>query len=141
VDDRALLEAAQAGDRAAFEAFVERHQARVLRFGLKMCRDAEDARDVAQETLLAAARGIAGFRKGSSPSTWLYTIARSFCIKRRRRSKFAPAAVVSLDGEGREAAVEVPDPRRDPERELTIGDSRQPSTRPSSPSTQSIGRS
>jgi RNA polymerase sigma-70 factor (ECF subfamily) len=118
VDDHALLDAARGGDRAALEAFIERHQARVLRFGLKMCRDAEDARDVAQDTLLAAALGIARFRKASSPSTWLYTIARSFCIKKRRRSKFAPAAVVSLDGEGREVAAEVPDPRRDPEQEL-----------------------
>jgi RNA polymerase sigma-70 factor (ECF subfamily) len=118
MDDQGLLEAARGGDRAALEAFVERHQARVLRFGLKMCRDAEDARDVAQETLLAAARGIARFRSAASPSTWLYTIARSFCIKKRRRSKFAPAALVSLDGEGGKAALHVPDYRRDPEQEL-----------------------
>jgi len=83
-----------------------------------MCRDTEDARDVAQETLLAAARNVTRFREASSPSTWLYTIARSFCIKQRRRSKFAPASIVPLDGEGREAALDVPDPRRDPEQEL-----------------------
>ena len=118
MDDHALLEAARAGDRAALEAFIERYQARVLRFGLKMCRDSEDARDVAQDTLLAAARSIARFREASSPSTWLYTIARSFCIKKRRRSKFAPDSLVSLEGEGGEAAGGLPDPRRDPEREL-----------------------
>jgi RNA polymerase sigma-70 factor (ECF subfamily) len=118
VDDHALLEAARGGDRAALEAFIERHQPRVLRFGLKMCRDTEDARDVAQETLLAAARGIARFREASSPSTWLFTIARSFCIKKRRRSKFAPAVVVPLDGESLKAAIDVPDPRHGPEQEL-----------------------
>ena len=118
MEDHALLEAARGGDRAALEAFLERHQPRVLRFGLKMCRDAEDARDVAQETLLAAARGITRFREASSPSTWLFTIARSFCIKKRRRSKFAPAAVVPLDGEGLKAAIDIPDPRHGPEQEL-----------------------
>jgi RNA polymerase sigma-70 factor (ECF subfamily) len=118
VDDHALLEAARGGDRAALETFIERHQARVLHFGLKMCRDSEDARDVAQDTLLAAARGIASFREASSPSTWLYTIARSFCIKKRRRGRFAPAAVVSLDGEGQEAAADVPDPRRGPDQDF-----------------------
>jgi RNA polymerase sigma-70 factor (ECF subfamily) len=118
VDDHALLEAARSGDKAALETFIERHQSRVLRFGLKMCRDTEDARDVAQETLLAAARSVNRFREASSPSTWLYTIARSFCIKKRRKSKFAPATVLSLDGEGLEAAAAVPDPGRDPEREL-----------------------
>jgi RNA polymerase sigma-70 factor (ECF subfamily) len=90
----------------------------VLRFGLKMCRDPEDARDIAQETLLAAARSIARFREASSPSTWLYTIARSFCIKKRRRSKFAPSAVVGLDGEDGAAARDVPDPGRGPEQAL-----------------------
>lgn len=109
-----MLEAARGGDRTALEAFIERHQARVLRFGLKMCRDREDARDVAQDTLLAAARNVGRFREASSPATWLYTIARSFCVKKRRRSKFAPVAV-----EGLEAAAAVPDPGRDPERELS----------------------
>lgn len=118
MDDHALLEAARSGDEAALAAFIERHQSRVLRFGLKMCRDGEDARDVAQETLLAAARSVGRFREASSPSTWLYTIARSFCIKKRRRSKFAPRTVVSLDGDFVVAAAAVPDPGRDPGQEL-----------------------
>jgi RNA polymerase sigma-70 factor (ECF subfamily) len=62
-----------------------------------MCGDSEDAKDVLQDTLLAAARTVGKFRGDSSLSTWLYTIARSFCIKKRRRSKFAPAEERSLD--------------------------------------------
>jgi RNA polymerase sigma-70 factor (ECF subfamily) len=141
VDDHALLEAARAGDQAALEAFIERYQARVLRFGLKMCHDPEEARDVAQDTLLAAARGIARFREASSPSTWLYTIARSFCIKKRRRSRFAPAALVSLEGEAGEAAAGLPTPDTIRRGSSTTGDSQPPSTRPSPPSTESTGRS
>jgi len=118
VDDAALIEAARSGDRRALEAFLERHQDRVLRFGMKMCRDTEDARDVAQETLIAAARTISRFRQASSPSTWLYTIARSFCIKKRRRSKFAPAAIVSLEGEARAAVEDLVEQRPHPEEEL-----------------------
>src|SRR5687768_11765694 len=118
MDDHKLLAAAREGDRAALEAFLEKYEARVLRFGLKMCRDAEDARDVAQETLLAAARGLDGFREASSPSTWLYTIARSFCIKARRRGKYAPRRVISTDAEGRGVAEQVPDARGGPERAL-----------------------
>ena len=56
--EAALLEAARAGDAAALEALLARHQAQVYRFGLKMCRDPEDASDVTQETLLAFARGV-----------------------------------------------------------------------------------
>jgi len=101
-DERLLADARQ-GDKQALEALLERHQPQVYRFGLKLCRDPEDAQDVLQDTLLAMARGVRDFRGASSISTWLYTIARSFCIKKRRRSKFAPAQQRSLESD---AAVE-----------------------------------
>jgi RNA polymerase sigma-70 factor, ECF subfamily len=116
--DRELVEAARAGDRPALDLLLARHQPRVYRFGLKMCRDAEDAKDVLQDTLLAAARGVRDFRGGASLSTWLYTIARSFCIKKRRRSKFAPAQEEPLDTGPRSQARRVPDPARTPEASL-----------------------
>jgi len=83
-----------------------------------MCGDPEDAREVTQDTLLAAARGLDRFREASSPSTWLYTIARRFCIRKRRRGRFAPKVVVSLDTDGPHLPADVPDPGRDPEQEL-----------------------
>jgi RNA polymerase sigma-70 factor (ECF subfamily) len=79
--DTDLLTSARAGDGAALEELLLRHQPRIYRFGMKMCRDPEDASDVLQDTLLAMARTIADFRGASSLSTWLYTITRSFCIK------------------------------------------------------------
>ncbi|HET9595558.1 MAG TPA: RNA polymerase sigma factor [Anaeromyxobacteraceae bacterium] len=115
-DDAPLLDAARAGDRAALERLLERHQGRVFRFGLKMCGSEDDAKDVLQETLIAAARSLRDFRGGSSLSTWLYTIARSFCIKQRRTGKHAPQHVASLeDGSGE--AQGVPDARRAPDEE------------------------
>ena len=44
--DDALLVALQAGDDGALGALLERHLPAVYRFGLKMCRDPEDAKDV-----------------------------------------------------------------------------------------------
>jgi RNA polymerase sigma-70 factor, ECF subfamily len=117
--DTDLVAAAKAGDRKALGALLERHQGRVYRFGKKMCGDEEDAADVLQETLLAAARTLPEFREASSVSTWLYTIARSFCIKKRRTSKFAPAAIESLDQEAERGSA-VADPGRSPE-ELASG--------------------
>ncbi len=117
--DEELLASAREGDRPALEELLERHQHRVFRFGMKMCGEEEDAKDVLQETLIAAARGIRDFRGASSVSTWLYTIARSFCIKRHRTSKFAPAEVTSLDASAPEAKA-VPDTRRGPE-EAAVG--------------------
>ncbi|MBN2573966.1 MAG: sigma-70 family RNA polymerase sigma factor [Deltaproteobacteria bacterium] len=92
-----LLAAARRGDRAALSELLARHQQRVFGFGVKMCGDPEDAKDVAQETLLTMARTVRDFRGQSSLSTWLYTVARSFCIKKRRRSKGAPAQHEPLD--------------------------------------------
>jgi RNA polymerase sigma-70 factor (ECF subfamily) len=118
--DQSLLAAARAGDRAALEALLRRHQDRVYRFGLKMCRDPEDAKDVLQETLLAMARGIRDFRGASSLSTWLYTIARSFCLKKGRRSKFAPAPEDerSLDAAGEGSPGGLPEAGRPPDEAL-----------------------
>lgn len=114
--DEALLASARGGDDEAVSALVRRYQPRIYRFSMKMCRRPEDAEDVLQDTLLAMARTVRSFRGASSVSTWLYTIARSFCIKKRRRSKFAPEAEVSLESDRTEAAVEVPDRGPSPDR-------------------------
>jgi len=104
-DDLQLLERARSGQQDALEQLLERHQSQVYRFGIKMCRDPEDAKDVLQDTLLSVARNVREFRGGSSISTWLYTIARSFCVKKRRKSKFAPKdAAPSLEGDAERVA-------------------------------------
>jgi RNA polymerase sigma-70 factor (ECF subfamily) len=108
--DHLLLERARAGDGEALETLLERHQAQVYRFGMKMCRNPEDAKDILQDTLLAMARGVRDFRGASSISTWLYAIARSFCIKQRRRSKFAPAEERSPDVEAAAEGTQPTDP-------------------------------
>lgn len=116
--DDTLLAAARAGDGAALETLLDRHQAQIYRFGVKMCRDPEDAKDVLQDTLLAMARNVRDFRGASSLSTWLYTIARSFCIKKRRRSKLGPDRQRSLDAEAAGEAARLEDPAQGPDRSL-----------------------
>src|SRR5512146_2203638 len=82
--DAALIEAAKAGDRGAIDELLARYEPSIYRFGLRMCGDEESAREVLQETMLAAFRNLPGFRGDAALSTWLYQIARSFCIKERR---------------------------------------------------------
>ena len=64
------------------------------------------------------ARSVRDFRGDSSVSTWLYTIARRFCIKKRRRSKFAPTREESLDA-ATDVAQHLADPRPNPEQTAT----------------------
>lgn len=82
--DDDLIEAARAGDRAAIDALLARYEQPIYRFGLRMCGDEESAREVLQETMIAAFRHLPGFRGDAALSTWLYQIARSVCIKERR---------------------------------------------------------
>ncbi|MBK6685304.1 MAG: sigma-70 family RNA polymerase sigma factor [Deltaproteobacteria bacterium] len=109
--EAALLEAARTGDRAALEVLLERYQARIYRFGLRLCGDRSDAEDVVQETMLAMAKELSSFRGDASLSTWIYSIARSYCA-RRRRKKPLESDLGALDAD----APEVQDPSPNAER-------------------------
>jgi RNA polymerase sigma-70 factor (ECF subfamily) len=113
--DQQLLERARSGDARALESLLERHQSSIYRFGVRMCKNPEDARDVLQETLLAMARGVRDFRGASSLSTWLYTIARSYCIKKHRRSQRGLAGADAVEVDAAETAAELVEPASSPE--------------------------
>ena len=117
--DDELVAAARQGDSAALETLLVRYQPHLYRFGLRMCGNVEDADDVAQQSLISMARSVRDFRGDSSVSSWLYTIARRFCIKKRRRSKFAPTREESLDAAATDMARQLVDPRPNPEQTAT----------------------
>lgn len=103
--DDELLERLKAGDDDALSELIQRYAPRVLRFGIKMCGHEDDAHEVLQDTLLAAARGLRDFRGQSTLTTWLYSIARSFCIKRRTRGSTARLELEPLDAQTDAAAL------------------------------------
>lgn len=109
--ERQLVERARAGDEAALNRLVEAYAPRVLRFGQKLCRNEEDARDVTQQTLLSVADKIRDFRAESQFATWLFAIARSHCIKQRTRGA-AAFRTEPLD-EGGAGAAAAPMPAQD----------------------------
>ncbi len=85
-------------DANALEVLLRRHQDRIFRFGMRMCRDREDAREVLQETMLAVARSAERFRGDASFASWLFTIARNACAKHRRRAAGEPEVFEAIDG-------------------------------------------
>lgn len=78
---------AQRGDREAVQRLFGDHLATVYRFAMRMCRDEDRARDVAQESLLTALKSLDSYRGEASFSTWLFTITRSHCGRMRRRAE------------------------------------------------------
>jgi RNA polymerase sigma-70 factor (ECF subfamily) len=82
-EERAAILACQRGERAAFDALVERYQRGVYRLCYRYVNNHEDANDVAQEAFLRAYKAIGRFRGDSAFSTWLYRIAVNACLNFR----------------------------------------------------------
>jgi RNA polymerase sigma-70 factor, ECF subfamily len=118
-DQNRLLERARSGDNSALEALLLAVQPQLYRFSMKMCRHTEDAEDVMQDSMMTLARSFRDFRGASSFSTWLFTIVRSYCIKKRRKSKFAPEREESLEqldpAEQQQILSPIPDPQKQAE--------------------------
>jgi RNA polymerase sigma-70 factor, ECF subfamily len=74
IEDREIIERAQAGDRRAYGELVKRHQRRVYVTALQLVRNPADAEDLAQETFVKAFRAIPRFDFRSDFFTWLYRI-------------------------------------------------------------------
>jgi RNA polymerase sigma-70 factor (ECF subfamily) len=79
LSDAILVKRAKDGDRRALEALCERHAARVERLAHHLLRDAEDARDAAQDTLAKLCVKLPQFRGESSFSTWLHRLTVNSC--------------------------------------------------------------
>lgn len=80
----ARIEAARQGDHKAFTGLMEEYGDRLFNFGLRMCGHREDAEDVFQETFLTAFRRLEDFRGEGAFRSWLFKIASSHCLKKRR---------------------------------------------------------
>ncbi|MGA2570942.1 MAG: sigma-70 family RNA polymerase sigma factor [Terracidiphilus sp.] len=64
-----------AGDLAAFEGIVRRWQGPLVNMAWRYCRDRARAEEMAQDAFVRTWRGLAGWRRESSFSTWLFALA------------------------------------------------------------------
>jgi RNA polymerase sigma factor (sigma-70 family) len=105
-----LVRRAQAGDREAFEMLVERFAAETYRLAAAIVGEA-DARDVSQETFVAAWQQLPRLREAHSIAPWL----RRICVNRSRnwlRSRDRRGRPASLDADD-VGAERFADPQRD----------------------------
>src|SRR5450432_1691407 len=73
--DRELVDQFHAGERAAFDQLVRRHQKGMWRLARRYTRGGSDAADITQLAFVRADRGLASFRGAASVRSWLYRIA------------------------------------------------------------------
>jgi RNA polymerase sigma-70 factor, ECF subfamily len=78
--ERALLDAARAGDESAYGVIVERHRRELHAHCYRMLGSVHDADDALQDAFLRAWRALARFEGRSSTRSWLYKIATNTCL-------------------------------------------------------------
>lgn len=106
-DDIPLITAARKGDANAFGVLVRRYQDRLYRTVARLVDNAEDARDVVQESFLHAYQALDSFKGDALFFTWLYRIAVNAAISQRRKRKAALSIHATFGGQG---GVEPSDP-------------------------------
>ena len=74
-DDRILVRRCRQGDRPACELLVVRYQKPVFNAALRLLRNPEDAKDVAQTTFLKAFGHLADYDPTFKFYSWIYRIA------------------------------------------------------------------
>ncbi len=98
--DNQIIERTLAGETDAFSLIVRRWERSIYGLALRMLGRDEDARDVCQETFLAAFRNLGKFRGDAKFSSWLYRIALNACHSRLRKQN--GALEQSIDQEDRD---------------------------------------
>jgi len=89
LDDLAI-QRARAGDLDALEQVYRAYEGTVYSLARRICRSAEDAEDVMQETFFEVCRSIGSFR-GEGPGSltaWIKRVASSKALMRIRREKY-----------------------------------------------------
>jgi RNA polymerase sigma-70 factor (ECF subfamily) len=99
--------AAMGGDRDAFSRIVRRHQRSVFFTALRMGRDEQFARDIAQKTFLQAWTKRDSFRAEASLKTWLLRITTNLALNELRRAwRHREVVLEDPQGEARLGTVE-----------------------------------
>ena len=108
-----LISRARGGDRDAFGELVEQYRDNVYRLAYRMCGNAYDADESAQEAFVAAWRASPNFRGDAKFSTWLYRLTTNAAIDVMRREKRHQTVG---DGEMMELADDADSPQETVER-------------------------
>ncbi len=87
MDERGVLDRAQAGNAAAFSALFDQYQRPIVNYLYRMVNDREVAEDLAQDTFLKAYRAIERTDSELNFRAWIYRIATNTAMSyfRRRR--------------------------------------------------------
>jgi RNA polymerase sigma-70 factor (ECF subfamily) len=113
-NDARLVERARHGDPQAFEGLVRRYERKLIRVLVRLVRDPELARDLAQETFFRVYNRLDRFDASRRFGPWLFRVGVNLGLDqlRRTRSEPPPASIDRTRRDGRPALeLADPDPR------------------------------
>jgi RNA polymerase sigma-70 factor (ECF subfamily) len=96
-DPTDLIQRAQQGDRAAFEALYRAHAGRVYALCLRLTADRAQAEERTQDAFVRAWERLATFRGESAFSSWLYRLTVNEVLLGRRAQRRREARIVTTD--------------------------------------------
>ena len=117
-----FVESLRAGDAGAFDRLVHERSGDVYALLYRLTEDAEEARDLTQETFLRAFQNIGRFRGDADLKTWIYRIAINQARNRwrwwrRRRRDVTVSLDANIGGRDEPLKDSIRTNARDPEQE------------------------
>jgi len=107
-----------AGNQAAYQELLQRHQKAIFAVVNKLVRNREEARDLVQETFMKAFGSLATYREEYQFSTWLHRIASNCAIDFIRKKKIEALSLDQpIQTKDSQVTLEVPDWSANPETE------------------------
>jgi len=106
-EEAMLVDEASAGSMPAFEQLVLLYGKRIYNYCYRMTENKEDAEDTAQEVFIKAYRSLNGFKRNSSFSTWLFSIAYNACIDILRKKKLVIVPIAGHDEDSKNQIAEL----------------------------------
>ena len=107
--DARLVEQARGGDDRAFATLVGRYERSLIRVLVRMVRDEELARDLAQETFWKVYNRLDRFDTSRRFGPWLFRIGVNLTLDSLRRRESPPAVSLSMPAGDGWKAYDLPD--------------------------------
>ncbi|WP_435008781.1 RNA polymerase sigma factor [Tundrisphaera lichenicola] len=108
--DARLVERAREGDDQAFGLLVSRYERALIRVLVRLVRDEELARDLAQETFWKVYNRLDRFDTSRRFGPWLFRIGVNLTLDALRRNEPPPATSIDRSVDDGRKAFDLPDP-------------------------------
>jgi RNA polymerase sigma-70 factor (ECF subfamily) len=92
-EDQIYVNKVKGGDPASYAFLVDKYKYMAYTIALKIVRNTEDAKDIAQESFVKAYQQLHQFEGRSKFSTWLYTIVYRTAISKQKENKIETLSI------------------------------------------------